>query len=92
MASLLFFAQFHFMLVYICICILSWLIVPYPKFRAPNKFIQIKSEEQLDELLKRKVERTPSSKTFHLQYRNKMMYFIEFYADWALTSTFVFLK
>lgn len=37
--------------MYIGACIILWLVVPYPKYTAPNKFIKIKSVEQFDELI-----------------------------------------
>lgn len=50
-AALLVFAKFRFAIVYSIICIVVWLIVPYPRFSAPNKFIRIKSVEQFDEII-----------------------------------------
>ena len=43
-ACLLFFAQFYFCIIYIVVCVLTWLVVPYPKYRAPHKFIAVTSE------------------------------------------------
>ncbi len=40
-AALLVFAKFKFSIIYICICTLLWLVTPYPKYSAPNKFIRI---------------------------------------------------
>lgn len=41
---LLFFAKFDYCIYYSIICVLCWLVLPYPRFRGANKFIQIKSE------------------------------------------------
>ena len=41
--ALLVFAKIRFALIYGVICLILWMIVPYPKYLAPNKFIRIKS-------------------------------------------------
>lgn len=43
-ASLLFFAKYQFSAIYILACLILWIIIPYPKYIAPNKFIRITSE------------------------------------------------
>lgn len=42
-ACLLFMAKIDYCLYYTIICIICWLVIPYPRYRAPNKFINIKS-------------------------------------------------
>lgn len=42
-ASLLFFAKYQFSFIYVIACIVSWIMIPYPKYIAPNKFIRITS-------------------------------------------------
>lgn len=42
-AALLVFAKFRFSIVYSVVCVILWVIVPYPRYSAPNKFIRIKS-------------------------------------------------
>lgn len=49
--SLLFFAKFKLCLVYLGIWFVCWLVIPYPRYIAPNKFIKIESVEQFDELV-----------------------------------------
>ncbi len=39
--SLLFFAKIYYCLYYIIICAATWLVIPYPRYNAPNKFIKI---------------------------------------------------
>jgi hypothetical protein len=41
--SLLFFAKYQFSAIYILACFVLWIIIPYPKYIAPNKFIRITS-------------------------------------------------
>ena len=84
-ASLLFFAKFKLCFMYIGVCLLSWIVSSYPKYKGRNNFIKIKSEEQFDELVGPIVEsRTDKEVNDYqpYQYRNKKMFFIEFYADW----------
>ena len=50
-AALLVFAKFKYSIIYSIICIVAWLVVPYPHFSAPNKFIRIKSIEQFDDII-----------------------------------------
>lgn len=50
-ACLLFMAKFDYCVYYVVICVLSWLVVPYPRFRGPNKFVQVKSVEHFKELM-----------------------------------------
>lgn len=50
-AALLVFAKFRFSIIYSIVCVIVWLIIPYPRFSAPNKFIRIKSVEQFDEII-----------------------------------------
>lgn len=40
---LLFFAKLAYSIYYILACLLFWLVLPYPKYQASNKFIQIKT-------------------------------------------------
>jgi len=42
-AALLVFAKFKFAIIYSIICLILWMIVPYPRYSAPNKFIRIRS-------------------------------------------------
>jgi hypothetical protein len=41
--SLLFFAKFKLSIYYSLTCFLFWIIVPYPRYNGPNKFIKIES-------------------------------------------------
>lgn len=41
--SLLFFAKFKLSIYYSLICLLFWIIIPYPRYNGPNKFIKIES-------------------------------------------------
>ena len=50
-AALLVFAKFKFSIIYIGVCSLLWLVTPYPKYVAPNKFIRIESLEQFDDII-----------------------------------------
>lgn len=50
-SCLLFFAKFRFCIYYVLLCFVSWLLIPYPRCNAPNKFIKIESEEQFDDLV-----------------------------------------
>lgn len=43
-ASLLFFAKYQFSAIYVIACAVLWIMIPYPKYNAPNKFIRITSE------------------------------------------------
>ena len=52
-AALLIFAEFSYALLYIAICLISWIVVPYPRYRAPNKFIKITNTNQFDQLIQR---------------------------------------
>lgn len=88
-ACLLFMAKFDYCLYYILICLIAWIVVPYPRYRGPNKFKKVGSLEQYEELMDRSVSKKDDSRFQHMQYRNKMMYFVEFYADWMLPCTFV---
>lgn len=86
-ASLLFFAQFRTCLIYVAVCIVVWLAISYPKYRGKNRFIKIESEEEFDKLVgkvvKPKEKDEEEVEEYHAyQYRDKMMYFVEFYADW----------
>jgi hypothetical protein len=38
-ACLLFLAKFEYCICYMLICLIVWLVIPYPKFRGENKFI-----------------------------------------------------
>lgn len=49
--GLLFFAKFRFCIVYIVICVVLWMVVPYPQYRASNKFVRIRSVEQFDDII-----------------------------------------
>jgi hypothetical protein len=42
-AGLLFMAKFQYCVYYIVVCLVVWLTIPYPRYRAPNKFITIRS-------------------------------------------------
>ncbi len=42
-AALLVFAKFRFSIIYLIACVIAWLIIPYPKFKGKNKFINITS-------------------------------------------------
>lgn len=42
-ACLLFMAKIDYCLYYVIICTVCWLVIPYPRYRAPNKMINIKS-------------------------------------------------
>ena len=83
---LLFFAKFKLSLYYVAICAGSWLIVPYPKFNATNKFIKITSVDHFDDLVGDvKIDEKPPEEDYDrhtYQYRDKKMFFVEFYADW----------
>ena len=89
-ACLLFMAKFNYCLYYIGICLVAWLVVPYPRFKASHSFHMVKSEQEFDDRMEERVTRPPQDTKFqHMQYRNKMMYFVQFYADWMLPCTFV---
>ena len=49
--SLLFFAKIKLCFLYLGLCVVSWMMLSYPKFRGKNKFIKIESEEHFDELV-----------------------------------------
>lgn len=46
--ALLVFAKFRFAVIYTIVALVMWMIVPYPRYEAENKFIKIKSVEQFD--------------------------------------------
>lgn len=77
-ACLLFFAKFQYCIYYVVICVLSWLVVPYPRFRGPNKFTSIQSQQQFTDLVSKlaPTRKEQPNKFLHLKYRNKMMYFV----------------
>ena len=50
-AGLLFFAKFRFCLAYVALCGCLWMLVPYPQYRAKNRFIRIRSVEQFDDII-----------------------------------------
>jgi hypothetical protein len=94
--SLLFFAKIHLCLYYSIVCFVTWLIIPYPRYNAPNKFIKIESAQQFDELVgevslqKPQQDHVESQQSFH--YRDKKMFFIEFYADWMYPCNSVLIN
>ena len=47
-AALLIFAKIQFAIIYTVVSLILWMIIPYPRYSAPNKFIKIKSVEQFD--------------------------------------------
>lgn len=49
--ALLFMAKFYYSLYYILICILAWIVTPYPRYQGDNKFIRVENEEQFNELI-----------------------------------------
>ena len=50
-ACLLFFAKFRLSIYYVVTCGVTWMLVPYPKYNAPNKFIKITSVDHFDDLV-----------------------------------------
>lgn len=84
--SLLFFAKFKLSIYYSLICLLFWIIIPYPRYNGPNKFIKIESVQHFDEVVgevrDEKVPRDEGSLETY-QYKGKKMFFIEFYVDWV---------
>ena len=69
------------------VCCFFWMITAYPKFRGKNKFLKIESEEQFDELIEA-VGKKKDEGFSPYQYKNKRMFFVEFYADWlAICNT-----
>ena len=50
-AALLVFAKFRFAIIYSVVCVILWMIVPYPRYSAPNKFIRIRTIEHFDEII-----------------------------------------
>ena len=49
--SLLFFAKFRISIFFMLICVVLWVVVPYPRYNAKNKMIKIQSEEEFDHYL-----------------------------------------
>jgi hypothetical protein len=47
-AALLVFAKFKFSLIYMAVCLIMWIVVPYPKYKGQNRFVKIQSVEQFD--------------------------------------------
>lgn len=49
--SLLFFAKIKLCMYYSIICLVFWIILPYPRYNGPNKFIKIESIEHFNEVV-----------------------------------------
>ena len=54
---LLFFAKFEYSIIYLIVCIISWLVIPYPKYNGKNKFKKIKSIEQFEDVLSERCQK-----------------------------------
>lgn len=40
------FINFNYAIIYVCVCLVVWVFVSYPKYTGPNKFVRIKSIEE----------------------------------------------
>jgi hypothetical protein len=49
--ALLVFAKVKFAIIYVAVCLILWMVVPYPRYSAPNRFVKIKSVEQFDSII-----------------------------------------
>ena len=49
--ALLVFAKVKFAIIYAVVCLVLWMVVPYPRYIAPNRFTKIKSVEQFDSII-----------------------------------------
>ena len=88
-ASLLFFARFRLCFAYIALCLLTWLLLSYPKYRGRHKFIRVDSEDHFDSLVDGSRKETRRQESEAYRYRDKTMFFVEFYADWLSLCSMV---
>ena len=79
---------------YAALCCLCWFFVSYPKFRGKHNLIEIRSEEEFEQLVKTKAKEHKDKKGKKKQeskfdYKDKNMWVVEFYVNWALTCMHV---
>jgi len=70
-----------------------FLFVRQPKYQGASKMVKINSEEQLDELIKKRVNTvnkvTKSGKEAKTDFAQMNMWLVEFFVDWAETCVYV---
>jgi hypothetical protein len=49
--ALLVFAKVKFAIIYAVVCLVLWMVVPYPKYVAQNRFVRVRSVEQFDDII-----------------------------------------